>query len=51
MLIVEVKGDNKIDDPIVQAKEKEASEIASTSGMVYKIIGDSNKWSFNFRTK
>ncbi|WP_216830739.1 TnsA endonuclease N-terminal domain-containing protein [Alkalihalobacterium elongatum] len=41
MLIVEVKGDNKIDDPIVQAKEKAAREIASASEMVYRIIAGS----------
>lgn len=41
MLIVEVKGDNKIDDPVVQAKEKAANEIASVSDMVYRIIAGS----------
>ncbi|MFL0363144.1 TnsA endonuclease N-terminal domain-containing protein [Pseudobacillus sp. 179-B 2D1 NHS] len=38
MLIIEIKGDNKIDDPIVQAKEKAAREIASASEMDYRII-------------
>ncbi|KYG33627.1 TnsA endonuclease N-terminal domain-containing protein [Priestia endophytica] len=38
MLIVEVKGDNKIDDPIVKAKEKAAKEIAIASEMGYRII-------------
>lgn len=37
-LIVEVKGDNKIEDPVVLAKEKAASETATASKMEYKII-------------
>ncbi len=37
-LIVEVKGDNKIEDPVVLAKEKAASETAIASKMEYKII-------------
>ncbi|MBO1626153.1 TnsA endonuclease N-terminal domain-containing protein [Bacillus arachidis] len=41
MLIVEVKGDNKIDDPIVKAKEKAAKEIANASEMYYRIISGS----------
>ncbi|PLR81830.1 type III restriction endonuclease [Bacillus canaveralius] len=41
MLIVEVKGDNKIDDPIVRAKEKAANEIANASEMDYRIISGS----------
>ncbi|WP_221563164.1 TnsA endonuclease N-terminal domain-containing protein [Alkalihalobacillus sp. TS-13] len=41
MLIIEVKGDNKIDDPVVQSKEKAAREIASASEMDYKIIAGS----------
>ncbi|KYC62357.1 TnsA endonuclease N-terminal domain-containing protein [Heyndrickxia coagulans] len=41
MLIIEVKGDNKIDDPIVQAKEKAAEEIATASEMEYRIIPSS----------
>ncbi|MED2971178.1 hypothetical protein P4361_02655 [Fictibacillus sp. B-59209] len=40
-MIVEVKGDNKIDDPIVRAKEKAAYEIASASEMEYRIISGS----------
>ncbi|KYD11054.1 TnsA endonuclease N-terminal domain-containing protein [Heyndrickxia sporothermodurans] len=41
MLIIEVKGDNKINDPIVQAKEKAAREIATASEMDYRIIAGS----------
>ncbi len=37
-LIVEVKGDNKIEDPIVLAKERAARETATASRMEYKII-------------
>ncbi|MFE4035381.1 TnsA endonuclease N-terminal domain-containing protein [Priestia sp. YIM B13491] len=37
-IIVEVKGDNKIEDPIVLAKERAARETATASRMEYKII-------------
>jgi len=37
-VIVEVKGDNKIDDTVVKAKAEYASQIASASEMTYKII-------------
>jgi hypothetical protein len=37
-VIVEVKGDNKIDDPVVQAKQKAAELVAVASRMKYKII-------------
>ena len=37
-VIVEVKGDNKIDDPVVKEKQKSAEQIAVASGMKYKII-------------
>lgn len=37
-IIVEVKGDNKIEDPVVLAKEKAARETATASKMEYKII-------------
>lgn len=40
-LIVEVKGDNKIEDPIVLAKEHAAREMAKASNMEYKIIAGS----------
>lgn len=37
-VIVEVKGDNKIDDPIVRAKSEYAEKMALASGMEYRII-------------
>ena len=37
-VIVEVKGDNKIDDEVVQAKAAAARQMASASQMSYKII-------------
>ena len=37
-VIVEVKGDNKIEDPVVLAKQKSAEQVAVASGMKYKII-------------
>lgn len=37
-VIVEVKGDNKIDDPVVQAKKEFASQLAGASGMKYQVI-------------
>jgi type III restriction enzyme len=39
--IIEIKGDNKIDDSIVQAKAEYASQLASSSNMVYKLIPSS----------
>ncbi|MEM5007395.1 TnsA endonuclease N-terminal domain-containing protein [Priestia megaterium] len=50
MLIIEVKGDNKIDDPIVQAKEKAAREIANASEMDYRIIAGSQVMIGNSKT-
>jgi len=38
-VIVEVKGEHQIDDPVVQAKKDFASQIAIASGMSYKMIG------------
>ena len=37
-VIVEVKGDNKIDEPVVRAKATAAKQRASASDMSYKII-------------
>ena len=37
-VIVEVKGDNKIDDEVVRAKATATEQIASASDMSYKII-------------
>lgn len=44
-IIVEVKGDNKIEDPVVLAKESFAKEMAGASGMRYTMIkgSDANK--------
>ena len=41
-LIVEVKGDNKIEDPVVLAKQEFAEQMAIASGMTYKIIKGSD---------
>lgn len=37
-VIVEVKGDNLIDDPVVQAKKEFAEQMAIANGMTYQII-------------
>lgn len=37
-LIVEIKGENKLDDPIVQAKKQYASQIACENSMTYEMI-------------
>lgn len=41
-VIVEVKGDNKIEDPVVLAKQYFAEQMAVASGMTYKIIKGSD---------
>ena len=41
-VIVEVKGDNKIDDPIVLAKMDFAEQMATASAMTYKVIKGSD---------
>lgn len=41
-MIIEVKGDNKIEDPIVLAKERSANEMASASRMTYKMVKGSD---------
>ena len=48
-LIVEVKGDNKIDDAVVRAKSDYARQIAVKSGMRYEIIKGSEckNWRFD----
>ena len=38
LVIVEVKGDDKWDDPVVQAKKEAAEQVAIASGMTYRII-------------
>lgn len=49
-LIVEVKGDNKIDEPVVQAKREFAEQMATASKMTYKIIKgtDANAGRYSF---
>lgn len=41
-LIVEVKGDNKVDDPVVQAKKAFAEEMAESSQMSYRLVKGSD---------
>lgn len=41
-VIVEVKGDNKIDDPVVLAKQQFAQQMASASEMIYRMIKGSD---------
>jgi hypothetical protein len=41
-VIVEVKGDNKIDDPVVKAKAASAQQLASANTMTYRIIKGSD---------
>ena len=38
-VIVEVKGEHKLEDPVVKAKQEFAEQVAVASGMKYKIIG------------
>lgn len=38
---MEVKGDDKIDDKVVQAKKKVATEMAGASEMEYKMLAGS----------
>jgi hypothetical protein len=40
-IIVEVKGDNKIDDPVVLAKKAFANQMAKASKMQYEVISGS----------
>ena len=39
--LIEVKGDNKIDDIVVKAKEAAATEMAEASGITYKMYAGS----------
>ena len=39
--IIEIKGDNKIDDAVVLAKAQYANQLASSSNMSYKLIASS----------
>ncbi len=48
-VIVEVKGDNMINDPVVQAKKEFAQQIATASGMEYEIIKGSDAEAHSYR--
>ena len=37
-VIVEVKGENKIDDAVVQAKARSAAQLAAANSMTYEMI-------------
>ena len=41
-VIIEVKGDNRIEDPVVQAKQAFAEQMAVASGMTYGIVKGSD---------
>jgi hypothetical protein len=41
-IIIEVKGDNQIDAPVVRAKQRFAEQTAAASGMTYRIIKGSD---------
>ena len=41
-LILEVKGDHMVDDPVVKAKEAAAEEIAVESSMKYEMLNGSD---------
>jgi len=49
-VIVEVKGDDKIEDLVVQAKKEFAEQLASANGMKYKMIkaSDVNQGDYDF---
>lgn len=40
--IVEIKGDNKLDDPVVQAKKEYAQSLALINNMQYEVIAGSD---------
>ncbi len=40
-MIIEVKGDNMVDDPVVQAKQKYAEQVAAASRMTYHMVKSS----------
>ena len=48
-VIVEVKGDNKWEDPIVNAKKEFAQQMAVASGMEYKMIKGSDAVAREYR--
>ncbi|MCL2480096.1 MAG: hypothetical protein FWF38_00135 [Spirochaetaceae bacterium] len=40
--IIEIKGDNKLEDKVVQAKKEAAKALATGSNMIYRMIAGSN---------
>jgi len=48
LVIVEVKGDDQWDDPVVQAKKEAAEQVAMASGMTYRIIRGSDAAKGNY---
>jgi hypothetical protein len=48
-VIIEVKGDNMIDDPVVQAKKKFAQQMANASKMTYKTIKGTDAGKGNYQ--
>jgi hypothetical protein len=48
-VIVEVKGDNKWEDPIVNAKKEFAQQMAVASGMEYRMIKGSDAQAREYR--
>lgn len=47
-VIVEIKGDNKLDDPIVLAKQEYATNLAITNHMHYQVIAGSDALARNW---
>ncbi|MBN1874939.1 MAG: hypothetical protein JXA33_11970 [Anaerolineae bacterium] len=49
-VIVEVKGDNQIDAPVVLAKKAFAEQMAVASGMIYAVIrgSDANQGNYGY---
>ena len=48
-LIVEVKGDNKIDDPVVRAKAEYARKMASDNSFSYYMIKASDASNYGYK--
>lgn len=48
-VIVEVKGDNMVDDPVVRAKKAFAEQTAVASGMTYEMIKGSDAKNGNYQ--
>jgi hypothetical protein len=48
LLIIEVKGDNKVDDPVVRAKQDYARQMAGASAIGYEMIRGSDAMKGNY---